>query len=91
MFESIDPRRYVLRICKLRLCKVVLADAARAVESRHVSWKAAVNDTLTTQTGHIRDPGERRAVFADGRVSRKGVHASTTFARKQIDQFGAQC
>ena len=50
MFESIDPRRHVLRIGKLRVRNMVLADAARAIESKHVSGHAAMDDAFATHT-----------------------------------------
>ena len=84
VFESIHPRRHVLRINKLRVRNVVFANAACAVKSEHVFGQATVNDTFPTQTGHIRDPGECRAVSANRRVGRKRVHATTTFVRNRF-------
>ena len=83
VFESIDPRRHVLSVNELRLGKVLSADTARAIQSGHISRKAALNDALATQTIHIRDPGEHRAVRAHGGVGRKRVHATTTFLRSR--------
>jgi hypothetical protein len=85
VFKSIDPcsLRYVLlRIRKLRLQNGVFPNAAHAIKSEHVSRQTPVNDTFATQTGHICDPRECRAVLTDGRVGRKGKRAATTFARK---------
>ena len=59
------------------------ADAAPAIESEHVSRQTTMDDTFPTQTGHISDPRECRAVLADGRVGRKGKRAATTFARNR--------
>ena len=84
VFESIHPCRHVLQINKLRVQNVVFANAARAVRSKRVSRQAAVNDTFPTQTGHIRDAGECRAVFANRRVGSKGIYAATTFAHNRF-------
>ena len=79
MFESIDPRRHVLGISKFSVRKVVFANAACTIESEQVSRKTAVDDTFTTQTGHICNAREGRTVFADARVGRKWKRATTTF------------
>ena len=83
VFESIDSRRHLFRIRKLRLRNVVFANATHAIKSEHVSRQTPMDDTFATQTGHIRDSGECRAVLADGRVGRKGKRAATTFARNR--------
>ena len=89
ILESINPRRHVLRIIKLRLRSGVFADAACAVKRGHVSRQAAADDALARQTGNIGNARKRRAVLANGRVGRKRVCAATTFCGRtsQIRQF----
>ena len=84
MFKSIGTCGHVLRIEDLGLRKVVLADATRAVEGKHVSGQAAVDNAFATQTRHVSDTRKRRAVPANGRVRREGEHAATTLAPRKI-------
>lgn len=63
---------------------VALADATCTIERGYISREASVDDAFATQTRHIRDAGENRAVLADGRVGRKRVDTATTFARRRF-------
>ena len=58
VFESINPRRHVLRMNKLRMGKLAIAEAACAIRCGHVSREAALDNTLPAQTRHIGDTGE---------------------------------
>jgi hypothetical protein len=57
VFQSIDARRHVFRISKLR--NGVFVDAASAIASGKVSGEAAVDDTFARQTVDISDARER--------------------------------
>jgi hypothetical protein len=49
-----------------------------AVARQGVSGHAAMDNTLSGQTGDVGDTGEGSAVLADRREGRQGEHASTT-------------
>ena len=80
VLESKGTRSEFTRISMLILRNVVLADTARAVEGKRESGQAAMHEAFAAQTGNICDARERRAVRANGRVSRQGIYATTTFA-----------
>lgn len=84
VLESKGTRSEFTRISMLILRNVVLADTARAVEGKRKSGKAAMHEAFAAQTGDICDARERRAVRANGRVSRQGVYTTTTFEPKRF-------
>jgi hypothetical protein len=87
VLESKGTRSDFLRISMLILRNVVLADTARAVEGERESGQATMHEAFAAQTGDIRDARDRRAVLANGRVGRQGVHAATTFAPDSLLSF----
>jgi hypothetical protein len=91
MFKSIDTRRHVLCINKLRLRSGVLADAAHAIERGQVSRETAEDGAFAGQTNNIGNAGKCRTVLANGRVRSQREHAATALTmgtNRSVRLFG---